>query len=572
MTVLCAIPLQIQVHRIRVTVKCLATGGPVHSAVLRLADFWGEAPEEIAEVLGLPISRVEELLVDLDEGGEEIEREFVLWVDHARGRVLPYSALSGAAVKPERKDGPFTLYADPPTPAQLAGMGLDAGLSWDLGLEGHVEVLDVLDLVPDIRDNSLPHVLRLPDTQLLIADPASPPAPGEQPPYKLFVLQHGVPDPQLTGWANNNFAKDLQKLIERGDPNLSEGHKRPTKHLADLTSQGHWDTLEPHPALLRKQVAEATEAATERLVLSAPDLRHLPTWLLDALKETHDRDVQVVLSPAKPELIPKRTGLKFTIGVPAERPRALTMLADDSHAVVHSDPAAVLDRDALPTRQHLFVGHESTAIGRLLERLGLKRLRPAAPPRQLPPQTIAAMLKRSLDGLQDELPDNLEASIQSEDEQFALATLHRQRGPENPTRAARRAAAGIAWERVLATRLRNLAARYDTLHVLAERWLPPNARIDLDLIVADERKGLAWIIDAKNANPNDDQLAKMRDQIRLLKKEPKITDGHPIIGVIVHRKDQLDPPVQATEHHNILRCTLQRLPDLLLAKRLPGSA
>jgi hypothetical protein len=42
------------------------------------------------------------------------------------------------------------------------------------------------------------------------------------------------------------------------------------------------------------------------------------------------------------------------------------------------------------------------------------------------------------------------------------------------------------------------------------------------------------------------------------------------IGVIVHRKRQLDPPIQPTEHHNILRCTLQQLPDLLLAKRLPG--
>ena len=31
----------------------------------------------------------------------------------------------------------------------LEGMGLEAGLSWDLGLEGHVQVLDVLDVVAD---------------------------------------------------------------------------------------------------------------------------------------------------------------------------------------------------------------------------------------------------------------------------------------------------------------------------------------------------------------------------------------------------------------------------------------
>ncbi len=132
MTVLCAIPVQIPVHRIRVRVQCLATGGPVHTAALRLADYWGESPEEIAEVLGLPIPRVEQLLADLANGGEPIERDFVLWVDHARESVLHYSALTGAAVKPER-DGPLTLPADPPTPAALAQMGLDAPLSWDLG-------------------------------------------------------------------------------------------------------------------------------------------------------------------------------------------------------------------------------------------------------------------------------------------------------------------------------------------------------------------------------------------------------------------------------------------------------
>ena len=90
-------------------------------------------PKPIAEVLGLPIAYVERLLGDLARGGEPIEREFVLWVDHARGRVLPYTALSGVAVKPSRS-GPFTLREDPPTPNMLEDMGLQAGLSWDMGL------------------------------------------------------------------------------------------------------------------------------------------------------------------------------------------------------------------------------------------------------------------------------------------------------------------------------------------------------------------------------------------------------------------------------------------------------
>lgn len=113
MNAICAIPLQIQVHRIRVTARCLAIGGPLHTATLRLAGYWGDSPEEIAEVLGLPIPRTRTLLADLTRGGEPIEREFVLWVDNARETVLPYSALSGVAVRPS-KAGPFTLPIDPP--------------------------------------------------------------------------------------------------------------------------------------------------------------------------------------------------------------------------------------------------------------------------------------------------------------------------------------------------------------------------------------------------------------------------------------------------------------------------
>jgi hypothetical protein len=77
--------------------------------------------------------------------------------------------------------------------------------------------------------------------------------------------------------------------------------------------------------------------------------------------------------------------------------------------------------------------------------------------------------------------------------------------------------------------------------------------------------------DPERADRSDDQLAKMRDQIRLLQRSSKTSGERPVIGVIVHTKRQLDPPLQATEHHNIHRCTLQRLPDLLLAKRLPGT-
>lgn len=580
MTVLCAIPIQIPVHRVRVTAKCLATGGPVHTAVLRLADFWGESPEEIAEVLGLPIYRAEHLLEALERGGEPIERDFVLWVDHARERVLPYSALSGVAVKPSR-NGPFTLPVDPPTPARLRDMGLDAGMSWDLGLEGHVEVLNVNDVVADIRDRTLPHVLRLPDTQLVISTAERPPehatpehaAADMYPEFECSVAQHGVIDPRLTSWARSNYADDLAKLTASAELEVTDSQ---LKDLAELTRQGHWQTLQPHPATLRDQIGEAAQSANERLVLSAPDLRIIPTWLQEIVQDTSERDIQIVLCPGQADLIPTRATFPFTTSpaptnrAPGRRLDALTILADEGHAVTHTDPAAFLERRSKPIRQHAYGTQQGEAIAGLLDRLHLKRLRPRAPRQKLTTQTVGAMLRQAINELQTELPSTIKANIQPEDEQFAHETIDRQRTPENPTAQARRAAAGIAWERILTTLAHHLATDHDELQVIAERWKPPEARIDLDLIIADDKKGAIWIIDAKNANPTNDQLNKMQAQIRLLQKAPELTDGRAVTGVIVHRKRQLDPPIQPTEHHNILRCTVQRLPDLLLAKRLPG--
>jgi hypothetical protein len=88
--------------------------------------------------------------------------------------------------------------------------------------------------------------------------------------------------------------------------------------------------------------------------------------------------------------------------------------------------------------------------------------------------------------------------------------------------------------------------------------------------VHDRQKQVARILDAKNSKRSDDQIAKMRSQIRLLERNPELTHGCPtIMGVIVHHGNQLASTPQTTEHHDILRCTLQGLADLLLAN-LPG--
>jgi hypothetical protein len=393
------------------------------------------------------------------------------------------------------------------------------------------------------------------------------------PAFEFQVAQHGVIDPQLTGWARSNYAEDLAKLTASAELEVTDSQ---LKDLAALTRQGHWQTLQPHPATLREHISEAAQSANERLVLSAPDLRIIPTWLQEIVQDTSERDVQIVLCPGQADLIPTRATFPFatspapTNRAPGRRLDALAILADEGHAVTHTDPAAFLERRSKPIRQHAYGTQQGEAIAGLLDRLGLKRLRPRAPRQKLTPQTVAAMLRQALNELQGELPNTIKATIQPEDEKFAQETIDRQRTPENPTAQARRAAAGIAWERVLTTLAHHLATDHDELQVIAERWKPPEARIDLDLIIADDKKGAVWIIDAKNANPTNDQLNKMQAQIRLLQKAPELTEGRAVTGVIVHRKRQIDPPIQPTEHHNILRATLQRLPDLLLAKRLPS--
>jgi hypothetical protein len=560
MTVLCSIPVQIPVHRIRVTAECLATGGPVHTATLRLIDYWGESPEEIAEVLGLPIPYVKRLIGDLENGGERVEREFVLWVDNARGRILPHTALTGVAVKPVR-GGPHTFPVEPPLSADiLTGMGLQAGLSWDLGIEGYVEVLDITHVAADIRDPSLPHLLRLPDTQLVIRPGANP---SES--WQFAITQHAIHDPQLTAWVTTNYADELNQLVD--DSELRSPDAPALHHI----TQGQWQKLEPHPRRLREQVTEAADTAQERLVLCAPDLRFVPSWLERTLEGAAERDIEVVLSPANPEHIPWTWHFDFTTTTLADQPPVLTLIADEDHAVIHSDPAACLDRNAPPVHQSLYATSQDTAIGRLLEKLGLGRLRRRPPTPKLTPELIAQMLRQELDKLRSELPRTIHAEIQPEDEQFAIDTLDRHPPREKPTKAARRTAAGIAWERVLLQRVAHLAANNSQLTITAERWKPPGVKLDLDIIVYDRAKSIVWILDAKNAKREDDQLTKMHDQIKLLQRNPELTHGCPtIMGVIVHHQRQLDTTSEPTEHHDILRCTLQGLADLLLAKRLPG--
>ena len=102
--------------------------------------------------------------------------------------------------------------------------------------------------------------------------------------------------------------------------------------------------------------------------------------------------------------------------------------------MLHSDPAGCLKENPTPRHQYLYDTHAGQAIGDLLDRLHLPRLRPQAPRHPISPKKIASMLRQALDKLKAEAPAALHVSIQPEDEQFAIETLERQRNPENPTR------------------------------------------------------------------------------------------------------------------------------------------
>jgi hypothetical protein len=111
------------------------------------------------------------------------------------------------------------------------------------------------------------------------------------------------------------------------------------------------------------------------------------------------------------------------------------------------------------------------------------------------------MLEQELAKLMVELPNSVHPAIQPRDVAFAMDTLAR-RGPAgNMTSLARKTAAGIAWERAVIARIERLANVHDDVDLLAERWRPPQAALDLDVIVEDHRKHVIWIIDAKNSDP-----------------------------------------------------------------------
>ncbi len=569
-----AIPLQIPVHRMRVTVRCRELGTAVHHTVERLATQAHADPETIAAVTGLPLSRIARVQDELARKLAPIEREYVLWVDNARERALPYSALDGVA-SVRRRDGGITLPLEPPTKTDLDRIGLDAAASWESGIDGYVEIEEILDVAADTRGGSggpASHVLRLPDTQLLIYfDPQNPRQ------ARVAVTQHAQEDHELTKWLHEHYgnppATDTLDLRH-----ITEAHSIPPAWLATLATQtttGNkrpWTFPDPHPRNVRDAITEVAETATDRLDVCAPDLTRLPEWLQNALAEAAARGVSVTLRPKSPHAQPRR--LDATVTPLPNQPHALCVIADTSAAAIHTDPNACTDRagDNTPHPQHLATTHTEPAVNALLALLTLKPPRRRAPSEKLAPNTIRTLLEKALANLQDELPTGTTATIEPEDERAAASTLDRYHHPgTQPTDGIHAAATGAAWERATTATIAHLCTRHpDRLTILATRWSPPEGGIDLDLILADSTTQTTWVIDAKHRPPAAEQEGKMIHQLRVLATSSHfLPTGWSATGAIVHPAKHLKTSPHQTEQRNVLRTTLHDLPALLLADVLP---
>jgi hypothetical protein len=576
MNVASAIPLQIPVHRVRATVRCRELGTPLHTTIRRLAHATGDE-ELIAAATGLSLRSVARVRAELAHELAPIEREYLIWVDHARARCLPYTALDGV-VAVRRKDGGPTLPLEPPTAASLARMGLSAAVSWDSGIDGHVEIDAVLDVIADARGGapfgpgSLPHVLRLPDVHLLVY------FEDDRPAEPLIALtQHASDSPELTSWLHEHYGTSLPSEI-LDLRHLTEARALPPQWLVDLIGRSkaaagssQWEFIEPHPYYVRQAVSEVAEAATDRLDVCAPSVRELPEWLRKVLEDARARGVPVVIRPTQPEDPPRR--LDALLSVLPGQPDALCVIADTTLAVIHTDAPACLDRgeDRSPHPQHLVLTREPAAVGELLALLTLNPPQPHKPSETLGPKVVRGMLVQALAQLGQELPDGVSATIEPDDERSAAATLDRYHRPgASPTGGMHAVAAGIAWERVVIATAVDLCETHSGLEFLAARWSPPQGGIDLDLIVADHAKRLVWVIDAKNAKPTNEQQGKMIHQLRVLANDSHmLPEGWRAIGTIVHPSQHLRSSPHQTEQPRILRATLRDLPSLLLADALP---
>ncbi len=574
MNVVSAIPLQIPVHRVRVRVRCRELGTPLHTTIRRLAEVTADE-EVIAAATGVPLERVARVRGELAHEVAPIEREYLVWVDHARERCLPYTSLDGVVVV-RRKDGGLTLPLQPPTRSSVADIGLSTAASWVNGIDGHVEIEEVLEVIADVRGGppsgtgSLPHVLRLPDVHLLVYFEA------DRPDEPLVALtQYAIDSPELTRWLHEHYGASLTSEI-LDLRHITEAHTLPPQWLIDLIApkadeQRRWELLEPHPYRVRQAMIEVAETATDRLDVCAPTIRELPEWLRQALEGAQARGVSVVLRPAQEEDPPRR--LDALLAVLPGQPDALCVVADIERAVIHTDPLACLDRgeDRSPRPQHLALTREQPAVRELLKLLALHPPQQRRPSEKLGPQAVRRMLARALASLEGELPNTVTARIEPEDERAGAATLDRyHRTGSAPSEGMYAAAAGIAWERVVIAAVTDICERHSQLEFLASRWSPPQGGIDLDLVVADHAKHLVWVIDAKNAKPANEQQGKMIHQLRVLANDSQMVPaGWRAMGVIVHPSQHLRSSPHQTEQPSILRANIQGMSQLLLTAALP---
>ena len=349
-------------------------------------------------------------------------------------------------------------------------------------------------------------------------------------PVNLAVTQHGVHDPQLTALGARPTTPKTSP-ISSATANLA---RPPTSHPAPRPDHRPRPVAAPcsHTrggCASRSPTQPKTRQRAPRARRPRPAASSPPGWRKPSERQRTRRRDRALPQPRPSTSHARRLRLRHHRGQRSAT-RVLSLLADEAHAVIHSDPAACLDRDAPPPSASTSMRQPAPAGDRTTARpLHLGRLRPRHPPPKLTPQD------RRLDAPPSarRAPCRAAPNRTSRYPARGRAVRDRDARPpapprENPTQAARKAAAGIAWERVLIERVAHLSAQHDELTIPAERWQPPGVKLDLDLIVHDRQKQAS----SGSSTPRTPNAATTSSQNAqpdhaAARSNPELTDGRP---------------------------------------------
>lgn len=574
--VLASAPIGVPVIRMRAEILYRALNSNAHRAVEELLAL-DTNPERIAATLGLRTDRIDALIAELDGSGGQRVRTIRVWIDPAHGAVMPGDGDLHLTKRDSSRGIPTLPILRP------AAEDLDPGAfaSATSTADERVAIDAVRSLQSDLAQHGASHndELLLPDTHLLVTYGS-----GDDP--EVQIQWHGSQDPDLTTLANQKL---LGPLALDATSLTQDAHQQTQQALYEThgLDQTQAFQLPLDAGSVRDRVLDLAAQATEQLVLAiGQPIAYLEPWIAQALAAAAERGVDTRLLLTDPEQLKRRPNSQVRVGCYHDDKNGnsnqggFTVIRDATRALAHSHAyilGAGWDYPDL-TAQACLAVHDPNAVRILIQRLGITPPPPPHPPQphdtSPPTEEIAQdALRRALEHQRAHLPTGITAAITEDD----LQTFHEQAEREwidtqNPGEV-KQLAAGVAWERTVYTLIKHITETDPTHELYKLRWTPPKGNIDIDIVLRDREQKICWLIDAKHGRPKDSDIGLMRYQIKLARDHNLAPAGWHTNGLIVHPT----PPDQHTGgytqaiSHNIKRTTLAELPEILLAKRLPGA-